>query len=124
MSDLERVRGVGPTTAEKLRKAGFDTIPVLSEADYQTVAKKAGLAASVVQRLVHAAGETVKEIERENVRREWEGRKSPATALEILQIGLKQRKFVSFKQELLIRAMQKPDIRERIVKKVVKELLD
>lgn len=59
MNDLGQVKGIGPTTAEKLKIAGFDTIPLLAAADYKDIIEKVALAPSVTQRLVEAAREIV-----------------------------------------------------------------
>ncbi|MCH7732542.1 MAG: DUF4332 domain-containing protein [Candidatus Marinimicrobia bacterium] len=59
MTELERVRGIGPTTAEKLKNAGFETIPLLSSAGYKDIIEKVALAPSVAQRLVETAREIV-----------------------------------------------------------------
>ncbi|MCH8011570.1 MAG: DUF4332 domain-containing protein [Candidatus Marinimicrobia bacterium] len=59
MTELERVKGIGPTTAEKLKNAGFESIPLLSRADYKDIIEKVALAPSVAQRLVDTAREIV-----------------------------------------------------------------
>lgn len=59
MNDIGQVKGIGPTTAEKLKSAGFDTIPLLAAADYKEIIEKVALTPSVTQRLVEAAREIV-----------------------------------------------------------------
>lgn len=123
MSTLEKVKGVGPTTAEKLRKAGFDSVPALAEADYEAVAEQTGLSPSVVQRLVDASGVAVEEIEVENLHKEI-GEKGSAMASEILKMDDSNGKASTFREELFAQVMQRPDIRERVLKEVVNELFD
>lgn len=123
MSTLERVKGVGPTTAEKLRKAGFDSVPALAEADYEAVAEQTGLSPSVVQRMVTAAGVTTEEIVVENLHKEI-GEKGSAMASEILKMDNSNGKASTFREELFAQVMQRPDIRERVIKEVVNELFD
>lgn len=59
MNDIGQVKGIGPTTAEKLKNAGFDSIPLLAAADYKDIIEKVALAPSVTQRLVESARQII-----------------------------------------------------------------
>ena len=63
MSAVTEVRGVGGTTAERLRLAGIESVAVLAKADAKQVAGKTGVAESIVARLITAAQENLKESE-------------------------------------------------------------
>lgn len=124
MLDLENVNGVGPRTAEKLQRAGFGSIVLLAEAEYQDVAKKSRLSPLVAKRLIHVAKETNKENETQTNERQKELKKIIPTVSQILQSGIRGESIASFKQVLLKRAIKIPYVRKRIVRKLSEELFD
>jgi len=124
MYDLENVNGIGPRTAEKLKRAGFDSILLLAEAEYQDVVEKSGLPPLVAKRLIHVAKETKKEIETQINERQKELKKIIPTVSQILQSGIRGESITSLKQELLKRAIKIPHVRKRILRKLSAELFD
>lgn len=124
MFNLENVNGVGPKTAEKLQRAGFGSIVLLAEAEYQDVAEKSGLSRSVAKRLIHVAKETNQENETQANERQKELKKIIPTVSQILQSGIRGESITSFKQVLLKRAIKIPYVRKRIVRKLSAELFD
>lgn len=124
MSDLENVKGVGRITAEKLRKAGLNTVPQLAKANVRTMVKKTGFPESIALRLIGAAKEARKVVERPQERRK-KG-KRVLTASQVLKSVTPEQLLAlpSFKKQLLARVMTTPSLRQKIVRNTVKELFD
>ena len=55
MNNLEDIKGVGPSTAEKLRKIGIGTITALAQANPTAVGKETRLPVLIISRLIQAA---------------------------------------------------------------------
>ena len=53
--DIGSIKGVGKTTEEKLRAAGYNTVASLASADADEVAEKSGISAKVIAKIVEAA---------------------------------------------------------------------
>lgn len=53
--DISNIKGVGKTTEEKLRAAGYNTVASLASADADEVAEKSGISAKVTAKIVEAA---------------------------------------------------------------------
>jgi DNA-binding protein len=53
--DIGSIKGVGKTTEEKLRSAGYDTVASIASADADTVAEKTGISAKVASKIIEAA---------------------------------------------------------------------
>ena len=53
--DIGSIKGVGKTTEEKLRAAGYNTVASLASADADEVAEKSGISAKVTVKIVEAA---------------------------------------------------------------------
>lgn len=124
MNDLENVKGVGRITAEKLRKAGLNTVPQLAKANVRTMVKKTGFPESIALRLIGAAKEARKVVERPQERRK-KG-KRVLTASQVLKSVTPEQLLAlpSFKKQLLARVMTTPSLRQKIVRNTVKELFD
>lgn len=60
MENFEMLKGVGKTTADKIRKAGYSTIDAIAEAKPAVLAKKVGIFPSVSKRIVNSAKMIVK----------------------------------------------------------------
>lgn len=54
-ADLEDIKGIGPTYAERLREAGIADVGALAEADPDALAEEAGIAESRVSNWVERA---------------------------------------------------------------------
>lgn len=124
MNDLENVKGVGRITAERLRKAGLNTVPQLAKANVRTMVKKTGFPESIALRLIGAAKEARKVVERPQERRK-KG-KRVLTASQVLKSVTPEQLLAlpSFKKQLLARVMTTPSLRQKIVRNTVKELFD
>jgi len=55
--EIAEIKGVGKTTEEKLRKAGFDTVESIASVDAETVSEKTGISSKVTAKLVASAKE-------------------------------------------------------------------
>ena len=53
--DIGNIKGVGKTTEEKLRAAGYNTVASLASADADEVAEKSGISAKVTAKIIEAA---------------------------------------------------------------------
>ena len=53
--DIGGIKGVGKTTEEKLRAAGYNTVASLASADADEVAEKSGISVKVTAKIVEAA---------------------------------------------------------------------
>lgn len=124
MYDLENVNGVGPKTAEKLRRAGFDSIELLAKAEFQDLVGKSGLSPLVAKRLINVAKDTKQKNETQADERQKELKKIIPTVSQILQSGIRAQSITSLKQELLKRAIKIPHVRKRIIRKLSAELFD
>jgi len=124
MSDLEDVKGVGQITAERLRKAGLNTVPQLAKANVRAMVKKTGLPESIALRLIGAAKEARKVVERPQERRK--NGKRVLTASQVLKSVTPEELLAlpSFKEQLLARVMTTPSLRQEIVRNTVRELFD
>ena len=55
--EVSEIKGVGKTTEEKLRKAGFDTVESIASVDAETVSEKTGISSKVTAKLIASAKE-------------------------------------------------------------------
>ena len=55
--EVSEIKGVGKTTEEKLRKAGFDTVESIATVDAETVSEKTGISSKVAAKLIASAKE-------------------------------------------------------------------
>jgi cold shock CspA family protein len=55
--EIAEIKGVGKTTEEKLRKAGFDTVESIASVDAETVSEKTGISSKVAAKLIASAKE-------------------------------------------------------------------
>ncbi len=55
--EIAEIKGVGKTTEEKLRKAGFDTVESIATVDAETVSEKTGISSKVAAKLIASAKE-------------------------------------------------------------------
>jgi cold shock CspA family protein len=55
--EIAEIKGVGKTTEEKLRKAGFDTVESVASVDAETVSEKTGISSKVAAKLIASAKE-------------------------------------------------------------------
>ncbi len=55
--EIAEIKGVGKTTEEKLRKAGFDTVESIATEDAETVSEKTGISSKVAAKLIASAKE-------------------------------------------------------------------
>ena len=55
--EIAEIKGVGKTTEEKLRKAGFDTVESIATVDAETVSEKTGISSKVTAKLIASAKE-------------------------------------------------------------------
>lgn len=69
---IEEIRGVGEATAERLRKAGYNTIAKLSQAQPDRLAEETGLRKYLAERLISSAKAAHKELSMEEVPEEKE----------------------------------------------------
>ena len=124
MSDIENVKGVGRITAERLRKAGLNTVPQLAKANVRAMVKKTGLPESIALRLIGAAKEARKVVVQRQKRRENGER--VLTASQVLKRVTPEELLAlpSFREQLLARVMTTPSLRQEIVRNTVKELFD
>ena len=124
MYDLENVNGVGPRTAEKLQRAGFNSIELLAKAEYQDLVGKSGLSLLVAKRLINVAKENKKKNKMQANKKQKELKNIIPTVSQILQSGIRGGSITSLKQELLKRAIKIPHVRKRIIRKLSAELFD
>lgn len=136
MNNLEAIKGVGRTTAEKLQTiGGIDTVEELAAANYMAVAKATGLPGKIVQRLISAAKSSVASGPSEEVLEaaDAEGRpiepvveeKLPVEEKVAVGIVAESAKFPSLiRKEIVSRAMQTPPIRARVIKNIITQLFD
>ena len=54
---IAEIKGVGKTTEEKLRKAGFDTVESVATVDAEIVSEKTGISLKVAAKLIASAKE-------------------------------------------------------------------
>lgn len=139
MNNLEAIKGVGRTTAEKLQTiGGIDTVEELAAANYMAVAKATGLPGKIVQRLISAAKNSMESMEasgpsEEALEADAEGRpiepvvEEKLPVEEELAVGIvaESAKFPSLiRKEIVSRAMQTPPIRARVIKNIITQLFD
>jgi cold shock CspA family protein len=55
--EIAEIKGVGKTTEEKLRRAGFDTVESIASVDAETVSEKTGISSKVTAKLIVSAKE-------------------------------------------------------------------
>ncbi len=61
MENLEKLNGVGKTTADKLKKAGYNTIEAIAMATSANLAKEIGVFPAVAKRIINSAKKITKE---------------------------------------------------------------
>ena len=59
MESLEKLNGVGKTTSDKLKKAGYNNIEAIAKAKPESLAKKIGAFSAVAKRIVNSAEEII-----------------------------------------------------------------
>lgn len=59
MENLEKLDGVGKTTSDKLKKAGYNNIEAIAKAKPESLAKTIGAFSAVAKRIVNSAEEIV-----------------------------------------------------------------
>jgi len=139
IDNLEEIKGVGKTTAEKFRKAGYKTLADLAKITPEELAQKTKIHSTIAQKVVKAAEEEMETTVAEPVSKPTD---TKTTLLkDILPSVLEDYKF---KEEILKKvaeevsdlleddsvlkwkvikvALQKPEFRSRVANYVAKEL--
>lgn len=104
---VDKVQGVGGVTAQRLRKAGFDTIAQLAQADPSRLAVKTGLNKPLAKKLISAA---------RNVYKEASAEQPPAEKDATTEEGL------TIKGKIIAEAMKIEEFRRRVVHYIVDKM--
>lgn len=104
---IEKIRGVGEATADKLRKAGYNTIVKIAQAQPDRLAEETGLRKYLAEKLISSAKKAHKELSMEEVPKEKE---------KVVEEG------ETVKQRLLREIMKDEGFRRRLIHYVVDKL--
>ncbi len=104
---IEQIQGVGEATAEKLRKAGYNTITQIAQAQPDRLAEETGLRKYLAEKLISSAKEASKEPTPQEIPKEKE-RIAEETG--------------TMKERLLREVMKDERFRRRLIRHIVDKL--
>lgn len=108
---IEKIRGVKEATGERLRKAGYNTIAKIAQAQPNKLAEKSGLTKYLAGRLISSAKEAYKELSTEEISEEV-----PEEKEKVAEEGQ------TVKERIVSEAMKDEGFRRRVIHYIVDDL--
>jgi len=109
---IEEIRGIKEATGEKLRKAGYNTIAKIAQAQPDELAKKAGLTKYLAEKFISSAKETYKELPEEKASAE----EIPEEKEKVAEEGQ------TAKEKIISEAMKDEGFRRRVIHYIADKL--